>query len=231
MIFSAIRQIISGGSVDFTSLVAQVLSVLFVIICILPLHEFAHGLIAVKLGDNTPKWDKRLTLNPVASLDPIGALALLLFGFGWAKPVQVNPRNFKNPKTGMAIVALAGPVSNLLAAFLGMCILMPILIFAPYNGFVLFIYYFLEYYIIVNIGLAVFNLIPIPPLDGSKILMAFLNDRFLSFYYQYQQIITMVLFAVLFTGILSKPLTIVENFIYNGMFDLASLPYKLLGAF
>ena len=145
--------------------------------------------------------------------------------------MQVNPRNFKNPKTGMAIVALAGPVSNLLAAFLGMCILMPILIFAPYNGFVLFIYYFLEYYIIVNIGLAVFNLIPIPPLDGSKILMAFLNDRFLSFYYQYQQIITMVLFAVLFTGILSRPLTIVENFIYNGMFDLASLPYKLLGAF
>ena len=129
MIFSAIRQIISGGSVDFTSLVAQVLSVLFVIICILPLHEFAHGFIAVKLGDNTPKWDKRLTLNPIASLDPIGALALLLFGFGWAKPVQVNPRNFKNPKTGMAIVALAGPLSNLLAAFLGMCILMPILIF------------------------------------------------------------------------------------------------------
>ena len=78
MIFSEIRQIISGGSVDFTSLVAQVLSVLFVIICILPLHEFAHGLIAVKLGDNTPKWDKRLTLNPIASLDPIGALALLL---------------------------------------------------------------------------------------------------------------------------------------------------------
>lgn len=230
MIFSAIRQIISGGSVELSTLIAQLLSVLFVIICILPLHEFAHGFIAVKLGDNTPRWDKRLTLNPLASLDPMGSLALLLFGFGWAKPVQVNPRNFKNPKRDMALVALAGPVSNLLAAFIGMCILIPILIFAPYNDFVLFIYYFLEYYIIVNIGLAVFNLIPMPPLDGSKILMAFLGEKLLRYYYQYQQIITMALFFILFTGALSTPLNYIENFIYNGMFDLAALPYRLFGA-
>jgi len=229
MIISAIRQIFSGASGEFTSLVAQVLSVLFVIICILPLHECAHGLIAVKLGDNTPKWDKRLTLNPLASIDPMGALALLLFGFGWAKPVQVNPRNFKNPKRDMAIVALAGPLSNLLAAFVGMCILIPIFIFAPYNDFVIFIYYFLEYYVIVNIGLAVFNLLPIPPLDGSKILMAFLGDRILRYYYQYQQIITMVLFVLLFTGVLSTPLNYLENIVYNGIFDLAALPYKLFG--
>ena len=187
MIFSAIRQIISGYSVDFTSLVAQVLSVLFVIICILPLHEFAHGFIAVKLGDNTPRYDKRLTLNPLASVDIMGSLALLLFGFGWAKPVQINPRNFKNPKRDMAIVAIAGPVSNLLAAFVGMCILMPILLFASYNGFVLFVCYFLEYYIFVNIGLAVFNLLPVPPLDGSKILMAFLGNKLKTVNYRPQQ--------------------------------------------
>ena len=230
MILSAIRQILSGGNVDLSSLIAQLLSVLFVIICILPLHEFAHGFIAVKLGDNTPKWDKRLTLNPLASLDPMGALALLLFGFGWAKPVQVNPRNFKNPKRGMAIVALAGPLANLLAAFVGVCILVPVLLYAPYNDFVLFIITFLNYYVLVNIGLAVFNLIPIPPLDGSKILMAFLSDRMLNFYYQYQQIITTVLFVILFTGVLSEPMNYVESFIYNGMFDIVLLPFRLLGA-
>ena len=231
MIISAIRQILSGYTMDLSVLVAQLLSVLFVIIFILPLHEFAHGFIAVKLGDDTPKWDKRLTLNPLASLDPFGSLALLLFGFGWAKPVQVNPRNFKNPKRDMAIVALAGPLSNLLAAMVGMLIFMPFILFAPYNEFTLFLVYFFEYYIIVNIGLAVFNLIPIPPLDGSKILMAFLSDKILRYYFQYQQIITMVLFVVLFTGVLSTPLNYLENLIFNGMYDLAALPYRLLGVY
>lgn len=115
MLFSVIRSLFSGGSVDFMSILMQIVAVLFVIFCILPLHEFAHGWVAYKLGDNTAKYQGRLTFNPIASVDPLGALFLLLFGFGWAKPVPVNPNNFKNPKRGMAITALAGPVSNLLA--------------------------------------------------------------------------------------------------------------------
>ena len=96
MLFSVIRSLFSGGSVDFMSILMQIVAVLFVIFCILPLHEFAHGWVAYKLGDNTAKYQGRLTFNPIASVDPLGALFLLLFGFGWAKPVPVNPNNFKN---------------------------------------------------------------------------------------------------------------------------------------
>lgn len=229
MLFNAIRSLINGGSVDFTSILAQIISVLFIIVFILPLHEAAHGWMAVKLGDDTPKWDKRLTLNPLVSIDPIGALALLLFGFGWAKPVQVNARNFKNPKSGMAIVALAGPVSNLLASLVGALILVPVLIFAPVNAFTSFIGTFLSSYIIVNITLAVFNLIPIPPLDGSRIVGAFLSDRAMYNYYRYQNIIFMIFFVVMFSGILSRPLGYAQSFFYNIIISIAKLPYQLFG--
>ena len=119
MLFDVIRSLAYGQHVDVWAVLAQVLSVVFVILCILPLHEFAHGWVANKLGDPTAKLEGRLTLNPLASVDPMGALALILFGFGWAKPVPVNSRYFKHPKRDMAITALAGPVSNLLAALVG----------------------------------------------------------------------------------------------------------------
>ena len=119
MLIDVIRTLFSGGRVDISTVLAQLLSTLFVIFCILPLHEFAHGWTANKLGDPTARLAGRLTFNPLASVEPVGALALLLFGFGWAKPVPVDSRYFKKPRRDMAITALAGPLSNLLAGCLG----------------------------------------------------------------------------------------------------------------
>ena len=119
MLIDAIRGIMRGEGVDLPSLLMQLLATVAVIFLILPLYEYAHGLIAYKLGDPTAKQSGRLTLNPLASIDKVGTLGLLLFGIGWAKPVPVNPRYFRNPKRDMALTALAGPVSNILAGFVG----------------------------------------------------------------------------------------------------------------
>lgn len=228
MLFSVIRSLFSGGSVDFMSILMQIVAVLFVIFCILPLHEFAHVWVAYKLGDNTAKYQGRLTFNPIASVDPLGALFLLLFGFGWAKPVPVNPNNFKNPKRGMAITALAGPVSNLLASLIGALIYIGVLLATNFSV-PAFVLVFFQYYIIINVGLAVFNLLPIPPLDGSRIVGAFLSNRALYSYYRYQNIIMMVLMLVLFTGLLDGPISFLQNICYNGVMWLAQLPYQLFG--
>ncbi len=229
MVFSVIRTLLAGGRVDIWTVVAQALSILFVIFCILPLHEFAHGWTANKLGDPTAKLEGRLTMNPLASVDPMGALALLLFGFGWAKPVPVDSRYFKKPKRDMAITALAGPVSNLIAALVGAVLVAVIEAFAPWNGFISFLLNVAYYYVVVNITLAVFNLIPMPPLDGSRILGAFLSDRALYTYYRYQNIFVMVLFALMFTGALSGPLNTLENFFARIIFTVAEFPFKLAG--
>lgn len=229
MFFSVIRTILAGQSVDIAGVAAQVLALIFVIVCILPLHELAHGWVAYKLGDPTAKLERRLTLNPLASVDPIGTVWLFLFGFGWAKPVPVDPRYFKKPKRDMAIVALAGPVSNLLAALVGAFILFGIIAFAPYNRVVNFIVDLLSYYVTVNVTLAAFNLLPIPPLDGSRILGAFLSDRALATYYRYQNVFMMVLFVMMFSGAFSGPLYAVENVLTRGISWVAALPFRLFG--
>ena len=130
-------------------------------------HEFAHGYIAYKLGDNTAQRNGRLTLNPIYHLDPIGSLMILFVGFGWAKPVPVNPSNFKNPRNDMIKVAFAGPASNLILALIGGCFMRLNTIFSfNSNETILISLYF---FIFINISLAIFNLIPIAPLDGAQI--------------------------------------------------------------
>ncbi|WP_411655397.1 site-2 protease family protein [Anaeromassilibacillus sp. SJQ-1] len=228
MLFSVIRSLFSGGSVDFMSILMQIVAVLFVIFCILPLHEFAHGWVAYKLGDNTAKYQGRLTFNPIASVDPMGALFLLLFGFGWAKPVPVNPNNFKNPKRGMAITALAGPISNLLASLIGALIYIGVLL-ATNFGAPTFVWVFFQYYIIINVGLAVFNLLPIPRSMDHGLWVHFSRTRALYSYYRYQNMIMMILMLVLFTGLLDGPIGFLQNICYNGVMWLAELPYQLLG--
>lgn len=132
-------------------------------------HEFMHAWTANYLGDNTAKLMGRLSLNPLVHLDPLGTLALLIFHFGWGKPVQINPNNFKNPKVGWALVSIAGPISNLITALV---LSLPL----KFGNLGAGITEFLTTIIIVNIVLMVFNLIPIPPLDGSKVLYAILPN-------------------------------------------------------
>ena len=229
MLINTLLSLLRGYHVDLGTVAAQVISILFVILCILPLHELAHAWVANKLGDPTAKLEGRLTFNPLASVDPMGALALLLFGFGWAKPVPVDSRYFRKPKRDMAMTALAGPVSNLLAAFVGAVLVAVMEAFSPYNGFTNFVYNVLWYYVVVNISLAVFNLIPMPPLDGSRIVAAFLSDRAMYTYYRYQNLFVMVMFLLLLSGALSGPLATAQTFFANIIFSLARAPFQLFG--
>lgn len=225
MLFSLIR-----GQLDFPTALANVLAILVIVFLVLPFHEWAHAFTASKLGDTSIKYRGRLTLNPLAHIDPFGALALLLFGFGWAKPVPVDSRNFKNPKAGMALVAVMGPIANIIAALLGLLIFNIVKAttgtFMADNTFGVIVYNFLSFYVIVNIRLAVFNLLPIPPLDGSKILFLFLPDKAVMWFYRYQQIISIILIVLLWTGVLSIPLNFLSNLLLQGLSWLAGLPFS-----
>ena len=227
MLFSLLR-----GNLDFTAALTQVLAILVIVFLVLPFHEWAHAFTALKLGDTSVKYRGRLTLNPMAHIDPFGALALLLFGFGWAKPVPIDPRNFKNPKLGMGIVALMGPVANIVAAIVGGLIFHAIAAFAPTfftgEGFGYYLNLFLVFYIQINVSLAVFNLLPIPPLDGSKILFVFLPDRAVAWFYRYQNIISIVLIALLWMGVLSIPLNFLSKYVLTFVNWITSLPFSFV---
>ena len=206
---------------------------LVIIFLILPLHECAHAWTAHKLGDDTAHYQGRLTLNPLAHVDPIGALLLLLTGFGWAKPVPIDPRKFNRKHSmrfGVALTAAAGPLSNLLAALLGMILLQLYTISDAYQQYfnavpayesvsnsAFLTAFILTYFIQINIGLAVFNLVPIPPLDGSKIASYFTSGRFDRWLRQNQTLVSIVFMVIVFTGLLSEPLTAATIAVFDGM--------------
>jgi Zn-dependent protease len=174
---------------------ARLAAVAAIILVAFPVHEFAHAATAVALGDDTPKWQGRYTLNPKAHIDPIGAVLVLLTGFGWAKPVQWNPSNIRiDPKAGSILVALAGPLSNLLLAFLTAIVIGMDPFAAPM--FTSFLLNFMS----INVLLFVFNLIPVPPLDGSHILFALLPGDSFRWRKQMQQYSMLILLVVIFLG-------------------------------
>lgn len=194
-------------------------------------HEFAHGWVSKKLGDPTPELEGRLTLNPLAHLDLMGTLLMILTGFGWAKPVGVNPSYYKDRKKGMALTALAGPMANLIMAFVAMLLYAVIYIFSVKfqigTGIINGIAGFVQIFAIRNLCFMVFNLIPIPPLDGSKVLGMFLPNRAyytMLRYERYSMILIMVLSLTgVFSGIIGSGVNLIFNAILNLLNGLISL--------
>lgn len=214
------------GGFDPIALIAGLFASVFVVFCTMPVHECAHAFVANKLGDGTARLSGRMTLNPMKHIDPIGALMIILVGFGYAKPVPVNPRNFKNPKTGMALTALAGPVSNLLMAAVFILLKNIVGLLPAANVLATALYLFFTYAAIINIGLAVFNLIPIPPLDGSRVLQLLIPSKYYYKFLQYERYIVLIVFALLFFGVLSRPLAYLETVIFNGLDYVIGYPFR-----
>ncbi len=219
MLIDLVKGIISGNGFDMWDIISRIAVMLLMIFLILPVHEFAHAGVAYLLGDKPIRRRGRLSLNPLNHVDITGALCMLLFNFGWAKAVPVDPRNFKKPKLYMGITALAGPVSNILCGMLGGGIHLLLLYLAPefiYTTFIgQFVYMFLYYYVSINASLAVFNLIPIPPLDGSKVLFVFLPDRAVEFCYRYQRYSFILIYILVFTGALNGVLNTLTSIVFS----------------
>ena len=188
------------------------------VLVILSIHEFSHGFVAYKLGDPTAKYQGRLSLNPMKHLDPWGALCMVLFHFGWAKPVPVDARYFKNPQAGMAVVSIAGPLSNVLLSAVAAGLYAVSMFYAIYFELVWleFVASFFYSVFYISAGLAVFNLLPCPPLDGSKVLFSVLPEKLYWKLMRYERYGMFLLMVLLLTGLLDVPL----NFLREGLIGL-----------
>ena len=198
--------------------IIKLLITAFCVFFSLSIHEFAHGYAAYKMGDDTAYYSGRLTLNPLAHVDIIGAICLLLTGYGWAKPVPINPLRFKKYRAGIALTALAGPVSNIIVAFIAMIVYKCLAYFGNFdydNQMVWYIFTMISYFISINLGLAVFNLLPIPPLDGSKVLSYFTPAKYEQWLARNAQVVHIIFIVVVFTGLLAIPLSLLSGLLYN----------------
>ncbi len=227
-----------------TDTIIQLLALVFVVFCVTPIHEFSHALAANALGDQTPRLSGRLTVNPMAHIDFMGAILLFVVGIGWGKPVMVNMRNFKmkNKKAGMALVAFAGPLSNIIMAFFSL-LLMFIVIRVSGTGVLsggeiyvnndaegslaYNLIRFLMFAASINISLAVFNLLPVPPLDGSRLISLILPDKYYFKVMQYERYIAIGVMVLAFIGVLGVPISFLSGILFKALTYLASFPLKL----
>lgn len=216
-IFSLLR---SG---EISLLIIIVLSRMFVVLCCMPVHETAHAYAAYKCGDDTAKLKGRLTINPFAHLDLIGTLMILFFGIGYANPVPVNPARLKHPRKNMALISFAGPLANIIMSFIFIFLTYFLMFIAPTNNVIYMVASFFSYAAQVNVTLAVFNLIPIPPLDGSKILTAVLPDKIYFSLMRYERYIMIGLFVLLFLGVLNGPISWLSDILLNIISFIPSL--------
>ncbi|MBR6801693.1 MAG: site-2 protease family protein [Eubacteriaceae bacterium] len=193
----------------------EILLIAPVAILSIMIHECAHGYAALYMGDNTAKIRGRLTLNPIKHIDIFGLICMILFRFGWAKPVPINPMNFRNRKTGMRLVSLAGVTANMILAVL-FAVLLRIFVMTDLT----YLNIMLIYGIQLNIGYAVFNLMPFPPLDGSKLLATFLPRKYEYYMYKYEKYIYIVLIALIYTGVLSDIMYPIINGVYSAIMNI-----------
>lgn len=225
---NTMQSIMSGF--DFTYLLGILKGVIPSLICI-TLHELSHGLIAYRLGDDTAKIMGRLSLNPIKHLDPMGLLMMIIFHVGWAKPVPVNMYRFKNPKRGMAFTALAGPLSNMLISIVFLFLYG--LLYVPLGKTQLGAYFLsmIELTAYISIGLAVFNLLPVPPLDGSKILFSLISDDKYYKLMRYERYGSIAMFLLVATGFLGKPLSILIRSVYSFFIPVAQFGLDIVVKF
>ncbi|MDI3472536.1 MAG: hypothetical protein PWQ48_817 [Thermotogaceae bacterium] len=205
----------------FRNYLKEILAAFPAVLFAIVIHEVSHGYVAYLLGDDTAKKAGRLTLNPLKHLDPIGTLMLVIFHFGWARPVPVNFWKLRKMKRDIILVSLAGPASNFLTAFLGGIVFFKLRLFRfstffgyglPADPFIMYLCDVMAYLMFINLVLAIFNLIPIPPLDGSKIIMALLPERYMMWYAKYEVYGTIVLLVLVLFGIMQMIMNPVLNF-------------------
>lgn len=207
---------------DFSAVYQYVIIVPASLICII-FHEISHGLTALLLGDTTARDSGRLSINPLKHVDLWGLVMMAVFKFGWAKPVPINMRKFKHPVAGMAVTAAAGPISNLLLAWVSIFLEL-ILLNIPHLEYGLVfttVLMLLDYITVLSIGLAVFNIIPIPPLDGSKILNAVLPQKIYYRILRYEKYGFILIMVLLYTGFLDTPLFFCRSAILNAFYSSA----------
>ena len=210
---------------DYSVLTDALINVIPAVICI-TLHELSHGVVALKLGDPTAKNAGRLTLNPLKHIDLFGLICLAVFGFGWARPVPIDMRNFKKPRRGMALTALAGPAANIAVAIVFLAALgffTPALYAGKVGSLVLDV---LSSTAVLSIGLAIFNILPIPPLDGSKVVFSLLPDRLYRQLMRYERYGMILLIVLLATGVLRTPMNRGVAFIWNHLSFIAETFFK-----